>query len=542
MLSILQENPLLLLFIVAGIGYPLGRVRIGGVHLGVAAVLFVGLFFGALDPDLKLPEIVYEFGLALFVYCVGLSSGPGFIRSLRGKGIGYNLLSVGAILLAALLLLIPHYLLHMRPAETAGVFAGVLTTTPALAAAVEYLARTGAAGQVADPVVGYSIAYPASVLGVILAIYLAERFFRIDYQAEARTLKDVPGVSPDITCWTLRVERPEAVQRTIADLVAEHKLDVVFGRIRRGEHAEVVSWESHLEEGDLVTTVGTEEQLKRAVEVIGPVSEIQADLDRSEVDMREVFVSNPDVAGRTLRELNLPNRFGAVVSRVWRGDLQLLPYADMPLELGDRVRVLSRRERQQEVAEYLGDSYRAISEIDIAVLGFGMALGIGLGLVPIPLPGGITVRLGLAGGPLIVALFLGARQRTGPLVWVLPYSANLLLRQLGLTIFLAAVGTRSGYEFAQMLTQVRGWAILGASLAVIVLVAWAMLYVGYRWLRIPMGLLTGMVAGMQTQSATLGFALDQAGNDLPTVGYATVYPVAMVVKIVLPPVLLALLT
>lgn len=542
MLDILRDNPLLLLFIVAGIGYPLGRVRIGGIHLGVAAVLFVGLAFGALDPSLKLPEIVYQFGLALFVYCVGLSSGHGFLRSFRGKGVIYNLLTLGVILLAAALLLIPHYLLSLRPGETAGVFAGLLTSTPALAAAVEYLTRAGAAGQLSDPVVGYSIAYPASVLGVILAIYLAERCFRIDYRAEARTLKDVPGVSPEITCWTLRVCRPKAFGRTVRDLVAEHRLQVVFGRIRRGDHADVVSWETHLEEGDLVTAVGPVEELERAAQVIGCVSEVQADLDRSEVDMREVFVSNPEVAGRTLRELNLPNRFGAVVSRVWRGDLQLLPYADMPLELGDRVRVLSRRERQQEVAAYLGDSYRAISEIDIAVLGLGMALGIGLGLVPIPLPGGITVRLGLAGGPLIVALFLGARQRTGSLVWVLPYSANMLLRQMGLTIFLAAVGTRSGYEFAQMLTQPRGWAILGASAAIIVLLSWVMLYVGYRWLRIPMGLLTGMVAGMQTQSATLGFALDQAGNDLPTVGYAMVYPMAMVVKIVLAPVLLALLT
>jgi len=542
MLGILRDNPLLLLFLVAGIGYTLGRVRIGGVHLGVAAVLFVGLAFGALDPSLKLPEIVYQFGLALFVYCVGLSSGPGFIRSFRGKGIGYNLFALAAILLTAVLLLIPHYLLPLRPAETAGVFAGLLTSTPALAAAVDYLGRTGETGALTDPVVGYSIAYPASVLGVILAMYAAERVFRIDYRAEARTLKDFPGVSPEITCWTLRVTRPEAFGRRVRDLVSEHRLQVVFGRIRRGEHAEVVSWESHLEEGDLVTAVGPEEELVRAAWVLGGVSDVQADLDRSEVDMREVFVSNPEVAGRTLRELNLTNRFGAVVSRVWRGDLQLLPYADMPLELGDRVRVLSRRERQQEIVRYLGDSYRAISEIDIAVLGIGMALGIGLGLVPIPLPGGITVRLGLAGGPLIVALFLGARERTGPLVWVLPYSANMLLRQLGLTIFLAAVGTRSGYEFAQMLTQPRGWVILGWSAAIIVAVAWAMLYVGYRWLHIPMGLLTGMVSGMQTQSATLGFALDQAGSDLPTVGYATVYPMAMVVKIVLAPVLLALLT
>jgi len=195
----------------------------------------------------------------------------------------------------------------------------------------------------------------------------------------------------------------------------------------------------------------------------------------------------------------------------------------------------------EEVANFLGDSYRAISEIDIATLGIGMALGIGIGLLPIPLPGGLTIRLGLAGGPLVVALILGARQRTGPVVWTLPYSANLLLRQIGLTLFLAVVGTRSGYDFAQMLTQARGWAILGASACITLVSAGTMLYVGYRLLKIPMGLLTGMLAGMQTQPATLGFALDEAGSDLPNVGYATVYPVAMITKIILAPVLIGLL-
>ena len=542
MLGILRDNPLLLLFLVAGIGFPLGRIQVAGVRLGVAAVLFVGLAFGALDPSLKLPEIIYQFGLALFVYCIGLSSGHGFFRSFRGKGLVYSLLAVATVLLTALLLLIPHYMLHLSPAETAGVFSGILTSTPALAAAVEYLTRTGAAAQIAQPVVGYSIAYPVSVIGVILAIYTAQRVFRIDYAAEVRSLKDLPGVPEDITCWTLRVERPEAVGRTVHDLVVVHHLKVVLGRIRRGQHAEVANWGSRLELGDLVTAVGTVEELERAADAIGCVSEQQADLDRSEVDMRQVFVSNPDVAGRSLRELELTHRFGVVVSRVWRGDMEFLPHADMVLELGDRVRVLARRDRMEEVAHYLGDSFRAVSEIDVATLGLGMVLGIAVGLVPIPLPGGITIRLGLAGGPMIVALVLGFLQRTGPLVWVMPYSANLLLRQIGLTIFLAAIGTRSGYEFAQMLTQARGWAILGACAAIIFIAAWAMLYVGYRWLKIPMGLLTGLLTGMQNQSATLGYALEEAQNDLPNVGYVTVYPVAMVVKIILAPVLIALLT
>lgn len=541
MLGILRDNPLLLLFLVAGIGYPLGRLKFGQAHLGVAAVLFVGLAFGALDPALKLPEIVYQFGLALFVYCVGLSSGPGFFRSFRGKGLWYNLFSIGIILFSIVLLLIPHYLLSLRPAETAGIFAGIMTSTPALAAVVEFLGHSGLGVQTSDPVVGYSIAYPASVLGMILAIYLAERLFRIDYTAEARSLRGMTGVSEEITSWTIRVTNEAAIGHTVPGLVASHGFKVVFGRMMRNEHASVVGIDCTLQEGDLLTAVGTEEELERVAAVLGSVSEQEADMDRTEVDVRRVFISNPDVAGRTLRELGITRRFGAVITRVWRGDFQLMPHADLTLELGDRVRILTRREQIEEVARFLGDSYRAISEIDIATLGFGMAVGIGIGLVPIPLPGGLTVKLGLAGGPLIVALLLGSWVRTGPLVWSLPYSANLLLRQLGLTIFLAAVGTRSGYDFAQLLSQPRGWAMLGVSGVIVFATAWAMLYIGYRWLKIPMGMLAGMVAGMQTQAATLGYALEQSGNDLPNVGYATTYPGAMVIKIVLAQILISML-
>lgn len=541
MLDVLQNNPLLLLFLISGIGYMLGRLKIGGVHLGVAAVLLVGLAFGALAPGLELPEIIYQFGLALFVYCVGLSSGPGFLRSFRGRGVTYSVLALAVILLCAGLVVVPHVLLQLSPGESAGLFTGILTNTPALATVVEYLTRTGAAQQLSDPVVGYSIAYPASVLGVILAIYFAERHFHLNYGEEARSLKNMEGVSPAITRWTIQVQRDEAVGQTLEDLVTSHGFGVVFGRIVRNGHASVARSESKLQKGDLVTAVGPLEELERVAAFLGTVSQKEAHLDRSEVDVRRIFVSNPDVAGRTLRELGLTKRFGAVVTRVWRGDAQLMPHADFALELGDRVRVLTRRGRMNQVARLLGDSYRALSEIDVTTLGLGMALGIALGLIPIPLPGGITVKLGLAGGPLIVALILGSLRRTGPLVWTLPYSANLLLRQVGLTIFLAAVGTRSGYAFVQELTQAQGWILLGLCFVITLVLAWGMLYVGYRWLKIPMGLLTGMLAGVQTQPATLGFALDEAGNDLPNVGYATVYPLSMVAKIVLAQLLVSLL-
>jgi len=546
MIAILRESPLLLLFIVAGIGYPLGRIKIGGSSLGVAAVLFTGLAFGGLDPSLKLPEIVYQLGLALFVYTVGLSSGPGFFSSLKGKGLRDNLFTVTVIAVAAGLSVIAHFALGLRAAQTAGMFAGSLTNTPALAAAVDYLklyaARTADSHlNLTDPVVGYSIAYPVSVLGMILTIYVVQRLWKIDYAREAQDLGDLSGGTESLTNVTIRVTRPEVVGLTIRELVERNGWKAIFGRLKRAGHASVAEDDTRLRSDDLVTAVGSPEELKRVTASLGEANGQEVDLDRTEVDFRRMFVSNPRVAGLRLRELQLPQRFGAIVTRVRRGDVDLLPNAEMTLELGDRVRVLTRRTNMAEVARFFGDSYRALSEIDISSFSFGLALGILLGLVPIPLPGGITIKLGLAGGTLIVALVLGALSRTGPVVWSLPYSANLMLRQIGLILFLAGVGTRSGYDFFRTLAEGGGFAMLAAAALIVSATGLVTLWVGHRLLKIPMGVLVGMLAAVQTQPATLGFALEQTGNELPNVGYATVYPAAMVAKIVIAQLLLTLL-
>jgi len=219
----------------------------------------------------------------------------------------------------------------------------------------------------------------------------------------------------------------------------------------------------------------------------------------------------------------------------------MLAQEDTVLEPGDRIRVLTRRDRLDEVSRYFGDSYRAISEIDILSFSLGLALGLLLGTVPIPLPGGVDLKLGFAGGPLVVALVLGWLGRTGRFVWSLPYSANLTLRQAGLVMFLAGVGTRSGYAFVSTLTQGGGLALLVAGGLITFTVALTTLIVGHKVLGIPMSVLTGLLGGLQTQPAVLGFALEQTKNDLPNVGYTTVYPLATVAKIILAQVLLAML-
>lgn len=545
MTQLLIDNPLLLLFLVAAIGYPLGRVKIKGTSLGVSAVLFVGLAFGALDPNLRLPEIVYVLGLVLFVYTIGLSSGPGFVASFRRKGVRDNLLVLGILCFAAVLTVALHRVFQFRPAVSAGVFAGSLTNTPALAGILDYIKLYAPAASLNqmlnEPVVGYSIAYPLGVIGMILTIVILQRLWQVDYAAEARSLRELGAASEQLDNRTVRVTRPQATGQSIRDLVRQNRWRVVFGRFKHAGRVELATDRTRFEVGDLVSVIGNPQDLECVTAFLGEVSAERLELDRSEFDHRRVFVSNPSVAGKRIRELRLPRNYGAIITRVRRGDMDWLPDGDTRLELGDRVRVLTHRENMAAVSAFFGDSYKALSEIDILAFGLGVALGLILGIIPIPLPGGLTLKLGFAGGPLIVALILGTRVRSGPIVWSLPYSANLTLRQIGLVLFLAGVGTRSGYAFVNTLTQGNGLLIFAAGAIITLTTALATLLIGRLIFRIPMGLLIGMLAGLQTQPAVLGFALEQTGNESPNIGYATVYPLAMIAKILLAQVVMMVL-
>jgi putative transport protein len=535
---LLTQNPLLLLFLVAAIGYPLGRVRVRGSQLGVAAVLFVGLAAGAVDAALALPEIVYMLGLAIFVYTVGLSSGRAFVSSLRRDGLRNAALAVGAVALATGLTAAAQRLLGLDRAAGAGLFTGALTNTPALAAAIETL-RQAAPEQATAPVVAYSICYPMGVVGVILAIRVARAVWRPDLAAEAARLAELGASNEPLASETVRVAQDMA-GLSIEELVRGLRWRVIFGRIRREGHLLLAAPDERLRPGDLVTVVGPQAELEREAARLGEVSGERIDLDRSEFDLRRIFVSNPEVAGVPLRDLDLPRKLGAVVTRVRRGDEELLPSDAMRLEIGDRVRVLAPVRVLPEVTAFFGDSYRAASEVDILAFGLGLALGLVLGILPIPLPGGIRVSLGFAGGPLVVALVLGTVGRTGGMVWNLPFSANVALRQIGLILFLAGIGTRAGPGFLAAFAGGGGLAILAAGAAVTFATALATLFVAHRLMKVPMSLALGMLAGVHTQPAVLGYALDETRNEIPNLGYASTYPAATIAKLLLVQVLVAL--
>lgn len=540
MVAILSENPVLLLFLTAAIGFAIGRVHVRGASLGVAAVLFVGLLIGAHAPSLVVPEFARTLGLAIFVYTIGLSSGAGFFASFNRKGLRDNALVVGVLVVAAGTVLVVATVIELRATIAAGFFAGVTTNTPALASVIDAVRDAGSAAA-NEPTVGYSIAYPMGVLGPILAIALVRRLHAIDYRAEAARLASLHLVQTDIASVTVRVCAPDAVDRTVRDVQRDLRGPVVLSRIQRGTEVMLAEGDVRLRRDDLVCVVGEPENVARAVASIGELDQHHPALDRSQYDFRRIVVSRTDAVGRRLRDLQLPERFDAIVTRVRRGDVDVTATGDTVLELGDRVRVVASRHRMGDVTARLGDSYRRLSEVDLLSFGLGMSSGLLVGLIAIPLPGGVTFTLGSAGGPLVVGLVLGARRRTGPIVWNIPYSANLTLRQIGLIFFLAAVGLGSGYTFRTTFAANSGLTLLLVGAVVSTAIPALTLVIGYRVLHIPYGQLAGMVAAQQTQPAVLGYALEESADEAPNVGYAMVFPVAMITKILLAQVLLAAL-
>ncbi len=534
MIEVLIENPLLLLFLIAAIGYPLGRIKLGKSGLGIAAVLFVGLAFGAMHPDLKLPEIVYQLGLVLFVYTIGLSNGSLFIASLRHKGLRDNLLAGAALLFAAVLAGLAGVLFKLTPATTGGVYVGSLTNTPSLASILEYLkALPGTNEQIlSEPVVAYSLTYPGSVIGMILVINILQRLWKVDFKREALADPDLRVSNEPIRNRTVKVAQPNVLGVPVKELIKSQSWNIVFGRVRQNGKLSLATGETVFHQGDLVNLIGSQTDLDMVTPLLGECSIDRLEEDLSEYDKQRIMISNVAVAGRHLRELGLFKRYGSIVTRIRRGDVEFLPHGDSILNLGDQVRVIAPPDQMEALCTLLGNSYQAASEIDILTFSLGLALGLVLGLVPFPVGPGLSIKLGIAGGPLIAALVFGAIGRTGHFVWTIPYSTNVTLRQVGLILFLAGIGTRSGYAFISTLTQGTGLLILILGFGVTCLTGLTVIWIGYKWLKIPMGKLAGIVAGIQTQPAVLGYAQEISRNDLPNIGYSTVYPLCTILKII----------
>ena len=515
MVDLLSSSPLLTIFIVVALGAALGAIPFGPLRLGAAGALFIGLFIGSFVPDIgDALGLIQSLGLALFVYMVGLSAGQTFFSDLKRQApiMGWAVLililsATGAIFLGRAF--------DVDADLVAGIFAGSLTSTPALAAAND---ATGSG----LPSVGYAIGYP---VGVVLAILVVAWVVGRDWPGRNDT-DSLAG--QDIQAVSVHVSHPMAVRNVKG--FAEQELRMSY--LRREGRTRVISPGEELIEGDEVLLVGTGPVVSAAVDQVGERIPEHLANDRAQVDFRHFVVSNDNLAGRTIAELNLAARFGGVVTRVSRGDLEMLARDDLILELGDRALVVVPRESFDEVTAFFGDSVRGVSSFSALSVGVGMALGLLLGMVEISLPGDTTFALGAAAGPLLIGMILGALHRTGPIIWQVPQAANLTIRQLGLLIFLAAVGIAAGPAFAETAFTATGATAVVLGAAVVLVSAIGLAIIG-RFSGLSAPRVAGAIAGMVGQPAILSYATGRRDDERIESGYAALFALCIIVKILL---------
>ncbi|MFN8073866.1 MAG: TrkA C-terminal domain-containing protein [Kineosporiaceae bacterium] len=518
----LKDEPLLVLFFLIGIGAALGHVRVFGVQIGPAAVLFASIAFTATanhwGVDIKVSKEVGELGLALFTYTIGMMAGPGFFSVLK-TGWRIMLAMSGALIAAAGVAWGLGSALGLNRHVIAGTFAGGLTNTPALAAATE---RITDPAQAAQPTIGYSIAYLFGVVGMLIAASIA-----------LGRKGDDDGAAAGLTNVTVRVERTDHPR--LREIEAAYGNKLTFSRVRHGETSPVLvaDHEDRLEVGDLVTVVGPREVVDKVAAELGHASSHKLTADRRELDFRRITLSKGDLAGRTLGSLDLFGKFGATVTRVRRGDVDMIAAEDLVLQPGDRLRVIAPHGKMKEVSKHLGDSVRGLSDINPVGLGLGMALGVALGSIKFNLPGG-GFELGAAAGTLILGLILGRVGRVGPLVLTLPHTAATALSHIGMLAFLAYAGTKAGGQFVKAVSSDLGWKIAVVGAVVTLTSVAIQLFIVQPLFKVGGMRMAGVLAGSQTQPAVLAYANDRTGFDQRVaLGYALVYPVAMVVKILL---------
>lgn len=537
--DLLAQNNLLLLFTIIGVGYLIGNISVFGLKLGVAALLFVGMTFSAIDPRLVLPEHIYIIGLVLFVYAIGLQAGPGFFASFQKRGLRMSLIAVVILALGAGVAGLLGTAFGLSAATIAGLFCGSLTSTPALATAVEAvknLAPTLPPDRVEflmnSPVVAYGLAYPLGALGAILWMFMLAKAFKIDFKKETEE-RERESAADQIVSRTFRISNPAVIGQTVEQFMSSiEDPEFALSRVKKGEMIQIANPDTILSAGDLVIAVGPSRAFATVKLFLGEESHERIAERRDDTAYRWYFVSERHVVGRTVAEVQKQRPFIGTMTRLRRNDVEFVPSPGTTLEMGDRILVVSPRQEVERIVDYFGDSLRALSETDYLSLSLGIVIGVFLGMAPLPLPNGTTFKLGFAGGPLIAGLVLGRLERTGRIQWGLPYNANLVLRQIGLVFFLAAIGTKAGLGLIETV-QSGAIGLIVVALAIVSFVSVSVLLVAHKRLGLPMSAAMGMLSGVQTQPAALAYANQQAQNDLPNLWYAPVQPASMIAKIIL---------
>jgi putative transport protein len=513
--TLLEQQPLMALFLTIAIGYLVGEINIKGFSLGVGAVLFVALGMGWFAPKSVPAPMVGTLGLALFLYGVGVQYGKQFFIGLTSRaGVRANLIALTGVLAAGAVSLVFVKMMGLKLGHALGLFAGSGTSTPTLQAAIATLGND-------DPAVGYSVTYPFGVAGPILFLYIA-------FMALKPKIAVPTGSGMELL--EIVVRNPELFGKSLGELIPVLPAGVQIVALRREGRNEPSSPNFVIGENDVVLAVApTKEALAEAGRILGEAAPGYIVKDRRDLDYLRVFASRPALFGKTIGELDLPGEKASVVIQVRRGDADIQPRPDLVLESGDRVGVLAHRGDFAAMRKFFGDSIKTTAEFSYISIGIGMALGFLLGAIQIPLPAIGKISLGLS-GVLIMALILGRLRRTGGMSWTIPLSANLVIRNLGLTLFLAQVGMASGPKFAATVTDT-GFVMLGLGAVVLVALVVPILILGLFIFRMPYDEVAGIVAGACGNPAILAYSNKLAPTDRPDIGYAMIFPGMTIVKI-----------
>lgn len=532
-------HAVLILALVAALGLAIGTIKVYRIGLGVAGVLFAGLLFGHMGYKIN-PEILEfarEFGLILFVYTIGVQVGPGFLASLRKQGLPLNIMAASIVVLGALITLGIYFLFMDRenlPAAV-GLFSGATTNTPSLGAARQALQTLNAPTELlSQPGIAYAVAYPFGIIGIILAMLLIRGIFRVDLNKESQALSALGAKQTRLQTMNLEVRNPNLDGLTIKDVPALGESGVVISRIMRDNRPQLPHGDTVIHKGDLLLAVGPQPALEKLKLIIGAETEVDLKAIPSHITSRRILVTKSQALGKTIQDIDPLKRFGVVVTRVSRAEIELPPTNAVKLQFGDNLVVVGDKESIDQVAQELGDSPKRLNHPQVIPVFVGIVLGVIVGSWPLSIPGvPAPVRLGLAGGPLIVAIILSRLGNIGPLVWYMPISANFLLREVGIVLFLATVGLNSGAKFWETLSQGPGllWMAYGAAitfipLMIVGLVARALYKVNYMTL-------CGLLSGSMTDPPALAFAGSLTSSEAPSISYATVYPLVMLLRVLL---------
>jgi putative transport protein len=537
-------HAILVLSLVISLGLALGHVKVLRVSLGVGGVLFAGLAFGHLGLTLQheLMDFVKEFGLILFVFAIGLQVGPGFFSSLRKQGLTLNLLAAAIVGLGTLTAVVVAWAADIDFPTAVGLLSGAVTNTPSLGAAQQALKDmkhvTADATQMVG--LGYAVAYPFGILGIIGTMLLVRRIFHIDPAREAEEFEKLQtrDVSP-IRTRNYEITNPNLSCTTVERLHDLCGPGVTITRVYRNGDQRLATPECEVRVGDVVHAVGTEQRLDKFRVIVGRESTLELPRLPSAIVVRRVVVTQKAIVNRAVEELDFEDKYGVIITRVVRAGVEFTPMRGFRLHFGDRLVIVGLEAPVERVATEVGDSVKELDKPHIIPVFVGIGLGVLVGSIPLAVPHiPAPVKLGLAGGPLLVAIALGRIGKIGPLLSHMPNSANLLLRELGIALFLACVGLQSGEKLAQVLLHGPGflWMALAALITVVPLVIVGL--VARAVCKLNYVSLCGLLSGSMTDPPALAFATDLTRTEAPSIAYATVYPLTMLLRVVVAQVLL----